>query len=204
MHAAASSARRLAAPVARLPVRQGVPASASGASIARSAAGCLERTGAKRQTAASYAQPSVVRRPNQPLPLRSSPRRVGSLPLHASTACHLPLCAAALTTALRREHQMGARRRASLLLLPLLLLLQAAACVSELQDGAQPVADESGQGVAARDSVVSISVTGVEPEVRCRRQQAARQAALCCGAADKGCRCSVAGAAHGRGRPGRS
>jgi hypothetical protein len=87
---------------------------------------------------------------------------------------------------------MGARRRASLLLPLLLLLLQAAACVSELHHGAQPVAvpvaDESGQGVDARDSVVSISVTGVEHEVRCRRQQAARCAALCWGAADEGCR----------------
>ena len=63
---------------------------------------------------------------------------------------------------------MVARRRVVLPLLLLLLLLQAVAhSTSELHFGEQPVpADESGPGVDARNSVVGISVTGVDPEVR--------------------------------------
>ena len=64
---------------------------------------------------------------------------------------------------------MFARRRfAPPLLLLLLLLLQAVHSTSELHINEQPepAADESGQGVDARNSVVGISVTGVEPEVR--------------------------------------
>ena len=73
---------------------------------------------------------------------------------------------------------MFGRRRAALLLL---VLLQAAHCVGEphSSEQRQRAADEGGQEIDARDSIVGISATGVEPEVR-RTATGGRQVTKAC------------------------
>jgi len=173
--AAAQNALWLAAAVVRLPaaVRHGEPADTWWASMVAQLAGQLSVVVPAVRRVGRVRKPTSQTR--SPADLCTSSRRLPSALALGQADDGTLLVRAALRLKRVRLIPAGAmfawRRVAPPLLLLLLLLVQGVAhgtSESHIISNEQPVpaADESGEGVDARNSVVGISVSGVEPEVR--------------------------------------